>query len=157
VLGEFGVPNANGAKPAYLAFVYDLLDELRGHGIMWEGAASPTLWNGEDFSVLQGDRTEQPWADVIVRPYPRAISGTIMRFSWDSEGLRFELVVSNAGSGVSEVYLPTRHLGAAPQITIGSPATGLGTTARVRFVPERDLLLIQADVPGGNYAVTVTP
>jgi endoglycosylceramidase len=145
-LGEFGVPNANRAKGAYLDFALDVVDELRGHATMWEASSSATLWNGEDFSVLDPSGAERSWAGTVVRAYPRAIAGRIDRFLWDADARRFELDVSQARAGVSEVYVPARHLGAAPRIEV--------TGARFTHLPDRELLLLEAD-PGRSYRVVV--
>jgi endoglycosylceramidase len=149
IVGEFGVPNGNPAKAAYLDFLLDQIDVHQGHATMWDAQMSPEFWNGEDFSILLPDGSEQSWAGAMVRAYPRAISGRIESFSWDAERSRFELEVAEAGSEVSEIHLPSRHLGVAPRIRIDSPV-------RARFVDDRELLLISAE-PGTRYTVTVEP
>ncbi len=146
LLGEFGVPNGNLAKAAYLDFVLDEVDSHRGHATMWSASMSPTLWNNEDFSVLRPDGTEQSWAGAVVRAYPRAVSGRIASFSWDADALRFELEVSDAGTDVSEIYLPRRHLGTAPSILVDGAA--------FEWDAARELLLVQA-AAGASYTVVV--
>ncbi len=147
ILGEFGAMNDYAQKGEYLDIVFDVLDEQRAHGALWDASMSPLLWNSEDFSVLTPTGEEQPWAGSVVRAYPRAIAGEIVRFGWDAEATRFELEVANAGSEVSEVYLPTRHLGDRPSIRVDG--------ARYRFVRDRELLLLAAE-PGATYTVVVT-
>ena len=110
---------------------------------------SPDLWNGEDFTVLLPDGTEQAWAGAVVRPQPRAIAGRIVSFAWDADALRFELEVADAGSAVSEIYLPARHLGTAPTLEVRG-------SVRARFDAARELLLVQAD-PGARFTVSAAP
>lgn len=149
LIGEFGVPNGNWAKAAYLDFVLDTLDSLRGHAMMWDVSASATQWNGESFSALNPDRTEQPWVPAFVRPYPRAVAGTIAAFGWDANARRFTLDVTAATDGVTEISLPVRHLGASPRISV------VGAIAS-QWVAARELLLVTA-APGASYRVSVTP
>jgi endoglycosylceramidase len=149
LVGEFGVPNHNWAKAAYLDFVLDTLDSLRGHAMMWDVSASATQWNGESFSALNPDRTEQPWVPSFVRAYPRAVAGTIAAFSWDASARRFTLDVTAATDGVTEVYLPRRHLGSSPRISV------VGAIAS-QWIATRELLLVVAS-PGASYRVSVSP
>lgn len=149
LVGEFGVPNQNWAKADYLDFVLDTLDGLRAHAMMWDASASDTLWNGESFSALDADRTEQPWVPAFVRPYPRAVAGTIAAFGWDAGARSFTLDVTAATDGVTEVYVPVRHLGDSPHISVvGAVAT--------QWLPARELLLVSA-AAGASYRVSVTP
>lgn len=148
LVGEFGVPNHNWAKAANLDFVLDTLDTLRGHAMMWDVSASAKLWNGESFSALGANREEQPWVHALVRAYPRAVAGTITAFSWDAGRRHFALDVASATSGVSEIYLPTRHLGAAPRIEVAG--------AQSTWLPARGLLLVTA-APGSSFRVSANP
>jgi endoglycosylceramidase len=149
LVGEFGVPNQNWAKAAYLDFVLDTLDTLRAHAMMWDASASATLWNGESFSALDPDRTEQPWVHAFVRPYPRAVAGTIAAFGWDAGAKSFTLDVTAATDGVTEVYVPVRHLGVLPHISVVGAVTS-------QWVAARELLLVTA-APGASYRVSITP
>jgi hypothetical protein len=147
MLGEFGAMNDNPAKGKYLDAVYDVLDAHRAHGTMWDAMTSDVLWNDESFSVFEASGEERAWAGVVVRAYPRAIDGRIVGFAWSAEELRFTLEVEDAGEGVSEIYLPTRHLGSHPRIRVNG--------ARYRFLRDRELLLVAA-AAGASYTVEVT-
>jgi len=148
-LGEFGVPNGNAAKSAYLDFLLDRVDLHRGHATLWDASMSDTFWNGEDFTVLRADGTEQPWAGAIVRPYPRAISGRIVAFAWDADAARFELEVDDAGGEISEIYLPRRHLGDSPTLEVRGDV-------RAMYDASLELLLVDAS-PGARFTVSATP
>jgi hypothetical protein len=54
--------------------------------------------------------------------------------------------VSGAGDKVSEIYVPIRHLGAAPDITV--------TGARYRWIAATGQLLVAA-APGAAWSVVV--
>lgn len=149
ILGEFGAPNSSPIKAEYLDLIFDVLDEQVAHGMMWEAGVSEVEWNGEDFSVFDTSGNERPWAASVVRAYPRAVSGHIVRFAWDAETKHFELDVEDAGDEVTEIEAPTRHLGSRPRIRV----TG---GARYRFVPTRNLLLVRA-APGSTYSVSIDP
>ena len=56
---------------------------------------------------------------------------------WDAGAKRFTLSVEGEGEKVSEVYLPVRHLGAAPKITV--------TGARFRWIAESGTALVAAE------------
>lgn len=147
ILGEFGAPNTSPIKGEYLDLVFDILDEQLAHGTMWEAGVSNVSWNGEDFSVFDAEGQERPWAGRIVRAYPRAVAGHIERFAWDDELDHFELEVSGAGDEVTEIEMPTRHVGEHPRVTVNGGA-------RYRFLPAQHLLLVRAPV-GAAYTVTV--
>jgi endoglycosylceramidase len=136
ILGEFGAPNSVTFKSDYLAAIFDALDAGRASALMWDVSLSNQKWNNEDFGPLLSDGTELPWAGILDRPAPRAIDGTLTSFSWDTGAKQFFVAVSNAGSGISEVYLPVRHLGMSPAITV--------TGARFRWLPAAGQLLVAA-------------
>jgi endoglycosylceramidase len=147
-LGEYGVPSGNRAKAAFLDTLLDALDTHRGHGTMWDASASTMYWNNENFSVLNPNRTEVSWAGSVVRAYPLAIAGRITSFSWDATAQRFTMSVTAATDGVSEVYLPSRHLGTTPSITVTGDTT-------YTYVASSQKLLLRAPI-GTSYDVTVT-
>jgi endoglycosylceramidase len=147
-LGEYGVPNHNLAKASYLDAVLDRVDFYRGHAAMWDASMSPTLWNGEDFSVFTASGAEQPWVDAsVVRAYPRAVAGRIVSFTWDGDRKRFDLAVSDSQSGTTEIYLPRRHLGDNPHVTVTGGAS-------FHFDAATELLWVAAPL-GSSYAVSV--
>ncbi|NUP07855.1 MAG: cellulase family glycosylhydrolase [Polyangiaceae bacterium] len=147
LLGEFGTHNDITVKAEYLDLVLDILDLHHAHATLWDASIGTQLWNSEDFSVFTSQGDEQPWASSVVRPYPRAVSGRVERFEWNAESRRFEIHVVEAGDAVSEIYLPVRHLGTSPSVTVQG--------ARYRFLSDRELLLVRAEA-GAAYSVVVT-
>jgi endoglycosylceramidase len=137
VLGEFGAANTIPLKAEYMSAVLDAADTRRASAMAWEASMSDVLWNHEDFSVLTSDGAERAWGAALDRPVPRAIDGTIINLGWDAAAKRFMLSVEGEGDNVSEVYLPVRHLGVAPTITVSG--------ARVRWMPETGTALVAAE------------
>jgi hypothetical protein len=113
---------------------------------MWDATVTETLWNDEDFSILDSDGAPQEWAEAFVRAQPRAVAGTVEGFSWDPDSLRFELTVSQGRAGVSEAWIPLGQLGPSPSID----AEGV----RWNLLPD-GLLLLEADL-GAAWSVVVT-
>ncbi len=146
LLGEFGASNPTPGVAAYLGAHFDALDALGMSGTEWEYSVSTELWNGEDLSLVGADGTENPSAAAIVRPFPSAIAGSDVVFSYDSTSRAAALQYTPA-AGVSEVVVPARAYpaGYAVQVTGGcADASRPG------------LLLVQADPGAASVAVSVT-
>lgn len=144
VLGEFGVTNTYAQKAEFLTAVLDAADSRRASAIAWEASIATTSWNAEDFSVLTPEGVERPWGAVVDRPVPRAIDGTILAMQWDAPAKKFTLSVEGEGDNVSEIYLPTRHFGAEPKVTV------IG--ARHRWIAESSTLLVAPD-RGASWSI----
>ena len=148
IVGEWGLPNTNSAKAAYLDVLLDIYDELNLNAVHWDAHVSATKWNNEDFTTFHPDGSEQSWAGSLDRPFPRAVSGEDLRFSFDRAAVHFTAEVTNAGTAVSEFYLPVRRFGTAPSIVVRG--------ARFRYLAEHQLLLVRAG-SGASYSVDVLP
>jgi endoglycosylceramidase len=146
ILGEFGAPNSVSFKSEYLAAIYDALDTGRASGLLWDVSLSTQKWNNEDFGPLSPDAVESAWAPLLDRPFPRAIDGAVTSFKWDPIARQFDLYVSAAGDQISEVYVPVRHVGTAPDIAV--------TGARSRFVPATGQILVAA-TRGATWSLSV--
>ena len=114
----------------------------------WDAHVSATKWNNEDFTTFHPDGSEHSWAGSLDRPFPRAVSGEDLRFSFDRAAVHFTAEVTNAGTAVSEFYLPVRRFGTAPSIVVRG--------ARFRYLAEHQLLLVRAG-SGASYSVDVLP
>jgi endoglycosylceramidase len=86
---------------------FDALDALGMHGTQWEYSVASELWNGEDLSVTRADGSEAPMARALIRPFPRAIAGTDVTFSFDAATSAATLRFTPA-TGISEVAVPAR-------------------------------------------------
>lgn len=146
ILGEFGAPNSVSFKSDYLAAIFDSLDAARASALLWDVSLSTQKWNNEDFGPLTPDATELAWAPLLDRPFPRAIDGTVTSFKWDPAAKQFDLYVSAAGEQVSEIYVPVRHVGMMPDVTV--------TGARSRFIPGTGQILVAA-ARGAAWSLSV--
>lgn len=145
LLGEFGIPNTNAVKREYLAEVYDALDVQLAHAMQWDVTRTDgVLWNGENFSALNPDGSERDWVGVMDRPVPRAVAGRIVAVHWDEAAADLVLDLADMTEGVSEIYLPARHLGAVPAIEVDG--------ADWRWDEAAQLLLLRAE-PGASVQV----
>jgi endoglycosylceramidase len=137
ILSEFGAPNSFVEKAEFTSAVLDAADARRASAIAWEASVSDMSWNHEDLSVFTSDGAERAWGAALDRPFPQAIDGTVIDLGWDATARSFRLLVEGNGNNVSEVYLPVRHLGTMPKITL--------TGARSQWMKESGKLLVHAE------------
>ena len=103
LLGEFGIMVEHPDATAYVRDHFDALDALGMHATYWEYSASETLWNFEDFSLVDADGTERSTLlDPMIRPWPRAVAGTDI--TWGDGALRY----TAWEGGVTELVVPER-------------------------------------------------
>lgn len=111
VLGEFGAPPDAGNGPAYIATLYNWLDEHFVSSFQWSFTPNWTPetfdgWNSEDFSII--DDSGLLRANYAPRPYPQKVAGTPIAFSLDATGLEFSWQ-NTPGAGATELYLPVGY------------------------------------------------
>ena len=146
-----------GATPA-LEVVSRITAEADAHMTSWlwweyrEGTGLSASSNPPDAKI------NSDVADLLVRAYPRAISGTPQRWSFDPSAHRFTLSYSTAradGGGafpagaLSEIYLPLRHYPHGYQVSVtgGTVASAAGASVlQIASLPEAQ-----------SVQVTVTP
>lgn len=162
LLGEFGVAfDLNGGKALRsgdyrevaraLDRSFRAVEDARLHATLWNYTADNTHahgdgWNGEDLSIFSLDDVacgEGPDAggralDAVVRPYPRALPGTLVRYGFEPKTRRFELVFrDDGGDAPAEVFLPARHSPRGVDVEVSDGRTELDTDAQVlRWWPE---------------------
>lgn len=144
LFGELGAANGPD-RTRYLRALYERFDALGLHATYWECSFSDELWNGEDLSLCDAAGRERAAVDDVVRPWPRAVAGTVERTGWDPEARRFELEVSGAGEAPTDVFLPVRHLGEAPVVRLEG--------AEADWDPATGRLLVWARAPGWSLTV----
>ena len=146
LLGEFGATNTTPDVAAYLSAHFDALDALGMSGTQWEYSVSTELWNDEDLSLVAADGTENPQAQAILRPYPRAVAGSAVTFSYDATSRAATLAYTPA-PGISEIAVPTRAYpkGVTVHVTGGCADTSHAGT-----------VLVQADPGATAVEVSVT-
>jgi endoglycosylceramidase len=147
LVGEFGAVNATPNATAYLAAHFDALDALGIGGTEWEYSVSKELWNGEDLSLVGGDGKENPLATAIVRPFPRAVAGDGVVFSYEAGSRAMALRYTPAASGVTEIAIPERAYPAGYSVSITGGCVDRSVAGT---------LLVQADAGAGSVEVKVT-
>lgn len=113
MIGEFGVTNGASGADIWLRLMMDGIDSRRFSATLWEYSHNEELWNHEDLSVIDADGTERVVLDTYVRPWLRAVSGKLARFSWsETEG---GVASWTASDGVTELVFPPRLFPLGPQ------------------------------------------
>jgi endoglycosylceramidase len=95
--------------------------------------------------------------DAFVRPYPRAVAGTPVRWSYDPSGRIFDLAYSTApadggvlaGDLETEVFVPGRHYPAGYRVTV--------TNGRVVSPLNDPVLRVVGDPGASEITIHVTP
>lgn len=107
MLGEFGFQPEEASGPDWLRDLAEGLDAERMSSTFWEYSINDTLWNFEDYSLLDAQGEPQPMLDAWVRPWLRAVAGEDPTFSWNAQA--GEGVANwTAGEGVTELVVPPR-------------------------------------------------
>ncbi len=114
-LGEFGVCAESVRAGDYIDAVYDRLDASLASGAQWNytprwNAQMKDGWNAEDFNIIHPSGEHRP--NFRPRPYPRATSGTPLRFRYEDRGpsggpRRLEFVWNHVPDrGETEIFVP---------------------------------------------------
>ncbi|MEZ4469573.1 MAG: cellulase family glycosylhydrolase [bacterium] len=106
LIGEYGIPAAADGAAAYVAAHQAALDALGLHGTLWEYSATVDDWNGEGMSIYHPDRGEAPTAGALARPYPEAVAGTDLAFTYDSDQLLLRLSYDATPGGTTTLRVP---------------------------------------------------
>jgi hypothetical protein len=78
-------------------------------GTIWTYAPRDMEWNQEGMSLVDSELNERPYVNVVIRPYPKAISGIPVEFGFTLETKRFYLSFEESGiSAPSVIYVPKR-------------------------------------------------
>jgi endoglycosylceramidase len=110
-VGEFGGSNTDPHGADNVAAVFAAVDQLGLAGAVdWEYSVSAEQWNAESASVVAADGTEYPVAQALIRPFVRAVAGSIVTQTWDAASKTFTLsyTPASAATDVTEVRLPSR-------------------------------------------------
>lgn len=151
LLGEFGVAfDLNGGRALRSGDYRDVaraldrslraVEDARLHATLWNYTADNTHaygdgWNGEDLSIFSVDELSRGddggrALDAVVRPYPRALPGALVRYGFERKTRRFELVFRPERVDVpAEVFLPARHYarGVDVRVSHGRTEVDVGT------------------------------
>jgi endoglycosylceramidase len=125
---------------------FDALDALGIGGAEWEYSVSTDSWNSENLSLANADGTETPTAAAIVRPYPRAVAGDKVTFSFDAATRGFTLSYT-PNAGVTEVSVPARLYPKGYDVSV---------TGACVDTTQAGSLLVQADMGASSVSLTAT-
>ncbi|QFG27299.1 cellulase family glycosylhydrolase [Actinomadura sp. WMMB 499] len=142
-LGEVGGMPASA--PGAAEFTGDWLEMADDLGIGWAywssdpGGAGPT----------DGDGNPTLFAELLARPYPRAVAGTPTEISYDGTSLKVGWRARSGTSGPTEIWFPTD----SPVVTSTDPEG----TWKYRWDAQRRVLSVWADPNSPTHTVTVEP
>ena len=115
VIGEWGFDQGFPGATQYMDDVHAMADSLMAGWAYWSWDPGVGGWafTARNVDPVSGAITyvENPNSDLIVRPYPRAVAGQPVSFSYDRTTRVFELVFdSKKGvTGPTEIYVPKRR------------------------------------------------
>jgi endoglycosylceramidase len=148
VLGEWGFDWTFPGAAGYGQAVLDMADRLRAGWAYWSyGPGTWGLWNA--------DGTERPAADVIVRPYARAVAGRPVSWSFDPATRIFRLEFDDVAgvTGPTEIHVPARHYAGGWSLVA---ADGAGESGR-SFDADRRVLSVWTPRTGGRHVLLLSP
>ena len=148
IVGEFG---GSDDVPGFGEYLDDSLAMYDLMGAGW------TYWDNHPggWGPLDSDLNETPKVNHLVRPYPRAIAGQPIEFSFDVETKVFTLAFAEKQgvTGPTEIHLPDRHYPNGWSIQ--------STDAEGRWSYEwdshRQILSLTADASVASHRITVSP
>jgi endoglycosylceramidase len=116
VIGELGVLNGVALADRMMEDQCSRLDRAFASWLVWHYNPTDVDWNAEDASIVEPGGAERPWTPALVRPFPRALAGTPVR--WESRPDRtWTLEYDAHGSAPTELTIPARWC-RAPRIAI---------------------------------------
>ena len=146
-----------------LDFLYNALDALHLSSAQWNYTASNSNdlavgdgWNQEDLSIWSRDQQVDSQnihsggraLHGFVRPYAKAIAGTLQEISFERESRHFEMTYEAVGNEATEVFLPAVQYPEGANLTVdGGEATYNGHTQMLAITALKD----------GPVTITITP
>ncbi len=144
IIGECGIPFDLQEKRAYRTDDFSAqekaidrtlraIEDSRLNVALWNYTADNTnvrgdQWNDEDFSIFSRDQQTNP-SDLhsggralkaVVRPYPRAIAGELVRisFDWKRQAFEMEFQHDNQVAAPTEVFVPNLQYPHGYQVSV---------------------------------------
>ncbi|MDP6943112.1 MAG: hypothetical protein QF464_03090, partial [Myxococcota bacterium] len=93
-------------------------DSQRLHATIWEVSTTVDDWNEEAMSITGPGGEEYASVAAIVRPYPSAVAGELVSFTWDKDTGTGSLVYEAEAGGVTEIAAPARLFDDATTLTL---------------------------------------
>lgn len=135
------------------------------YAVSGEQVPPGALQNGSSFGIVYdltrppaGDNVNQGMLDALVRPYPRAVAGTPLRWGYDPTSREFELVYRAAppeGATLASASLETEVFVPRRQYPQGYRA--LATGARIVSLAGAPVLRLVTNPGTAEVTVRITP
>lgn len=148
LIGEWGLsPQAGNANELYLASV-ELADRVTSGWAYWS-------YDAGGWGPWSPDGTDQPHADILVRPYPRRVAGEPISYGYDQATRCMSLTYEDRRGvqGPSEIYVPQARHYANSGWQLHVDAEDWSSS----WDEERELLSVEIAAGDGPYRIMVTP
>ena len=149
LIGEWGMNTDLENAHQALADTLAMADRATAGWAYW--SLDPGSWG-----IVDGDWNERDVADLLVRPYPRAVAGVPISYGFDPETRVFTLEwTERAGiSGPTGIYLPAaRHYPEGWELSLSDPEGSWSSD----WDADRETLWIEVADPETTHAVTIRP
>ena len=146
-IGEWGLNQGTENVELFMADVVAMADRLMAGWAYWD-------YNFGGWMPVDADGVERPTMDLLVRAYPRAVTGTPTSFGFDPDTRVFflELDAREGVTGPTEIHLPTRHYPDGWELEVSAPEDSWSQV----WDPQRELLSVTID-GDGSHRIEVRP
>lgn len=106
IVGEYGGDSNGEGIGDLINYFNNAMDAANTGGMLWFFGK-----NDGGYSVLMSDGSEKSWMiEPLVRPYPRAVAGSLSSYEWAPDTRRFELYYTHDAlvTAPTEVAVPSR-------------------------------------------------
>lgn len=110
VCSEFGGKNNISTSINYLDDVCGNFDDMLCNWIAWSYDYIE-LVGSVNYNILKPDKTEYPTLSKLIRVYPKATSGELLKFSYDPNNhlFRMQYINDRKINAPTEIFIPKRH------------------------------------------------
>lgn len=146
LLGELGIAfDLNGgeafrtgdfsAQAAAMDRSMVAVEDSRLHATLWNYTsdndhAHGDQWNDEDLSIWSSEDGARA-ADAVIRPYPMAIAGELLRYSFERSSRTFEMVFRHSGTTApTQIFVPELHYPHGPHVSVSDGRYELDAAAQ---------------------------
>lgn len=149
---EFGGKNDRPETSAqYVSDFCDILDEMNSGWAAWSNDIFEMV-GSVDYNLFYEDKSERPTFEPLIRAFPRAVTGNLISFKYDSKTYDFTMkYVNNTQIGpYTEILLPQRRYPNGWDITV----TGVKDYT-YEWDEELHLLMLKVNEHGKEVSVNI--
>lgn len=155
LIGEFGMTGKPFSQEM-INFSLEIADTMGAGWTWWDNSQCRPESVHQAWCVFDTDLQETPKANLLARPYPRAIAGKPLDFGFDPDTLHFHLAFETI-PGISkptEIYLPAaRHYPDGWRLESSAPGQSWHST----WDAESEVLRLWALHPAQTYHFDIWP